>query len=1292
MATLLLAATGSAVGGMFGGTVLGLSGATIGQAVGATLGSLIDQRMVGGGSSTVETGRLDTFRLSGAQAGTPLPYLAGRMRLPGQMIWSTRFRETVTRDTQTQGGGGKGRSRPKVTQTTVTYSYSVSFALALCEGEITRVGRVWADGKILPRSAYSMRVHTGREDQVPDPLIAAVEGYANAPAYRGTAYAVFEELQLERFGNRIPQITMEVFRQPESGDETPIREGIKAVALLPGAGEYALANAAVNLELGPGSYRSTNVNNYDGRADAAVSLENMSRQMPNLASTLLVVSWFGTDLRAEHCDVVPGVEQKASDGARMPWMVSGIGRGAAYDISRTDGRVSYGGTPSDASVLEAIWQIHTHGKGVTFYPFILMDIPSGNGRTDPYGGVEQGAFPWRGRITSDLDGTAAVIGAVNAFFGGAQVSDFSPHTTGVSYSGPADGGYRRMVLHYAWLCAVAGGVQAFCIGSELRGLTTLRASDGSYPAVAALRQLAGEVRSILGPGVKISYAADWSEYFGHHPGDGSGDVFYHLDPLWADSNIDFVGIDNYMPLSDWRDGEGHLDAEAGWRSIHDPDYLSANIEGGEGFDWYYASDVDRAAQNRTPITDGAYGDHHVFRYKDLRNWWGRPHFDRPGGVRNDLQTAWEPRSKPIWFTEIGCPAIDKGTNQPNVFLDAKSTESARPYFSTGARDDLIQHQYVKVMTEYWDAPGRNPVSEIYDGPMLETARSHVWAWDLRPWPDFPNRTSVWSDGPNYNRGHWLNGRIEQAPLPDLVREICARSGVTDIDVSALYGVVPGMELRDGQSARAALQPLMTTFGFDCRERNGTLVFFMRTGRRDADLEGRDTVLRDNSAGPKLVRDGVSESADRVRLRYFNGDDSYQRGSAEAIRGANVPMRATGSDLPLALSQAMAESAAERWLFEGEVSRDGGEIVLPPSLLALEAGDVVGLANENWRIDRIEDGLDRRIEFRRTDPALFVSRPRDERLFDTGAGATVASPLVHVLDLPLLTGEEVPHAPHIAAASDPWPGAINVFMSSTDDGFAFNTQLSETATVGVLDTPLVRSRAGVWSSGCRIRVSHGVLQSRDRAAVLNGANAMAIRFGGVGDWEVFQFANAALVANGLWEIGDLLRGQAGTEPLIPESWPVGSDVVVLDGALEQINLGISARTLTRKLRVGPAALGYDDPTYLSIEQAWDGVGLRPYAPVHLQARVAGGDLDLKWVRRTRVDGDLWTAGEVPLSEEQERYDVRLIKDGAVVWSAETDAPQVTVPQENLPPAPYEIEVGQISARFGIGLKARMTRND
>jgi hypothetical protein len=178
---------------------------------------------------------------------------------------------------------------------------------------------------------------------------------------------------------------------------------------------------------------------------------------------------------------------------------------------------------------------------------------------------------------------------VTAFFGTAAPDQFVTSGDRVSYAGPAEWSYRRFILHQAHLCALAGGVDAFCIGSEMRGLTWIRGANG-FPAVDAFRALAADVRTIL-PGTRLGYAADWSEYFGYQPPDGSGDVFFHLDPLWADPNIDFIGIDNYMPLSDWRDDREHLDAH--WGSIYNLDYLVANVAGGEGYDAACTSSSDR---------------------------------------------------------------------------------------------------------------------------------------------------------------------------------------------------------------------------------------------------------------------------------------------------------------------------------------------------------------------------------------------------------------------------------------------------------------------------------------------------------------------------------------------------------------------------------------------------------------------------------------------------------------------------------------------------------------------------
>ena len=534
-----------------------------------------------------------------------------------------------------------------------------------------------------------------------------------------------------------------------------------------------------------------------------------------MRATSLVVSWFGDDLRCGECQIRPRVEKRDFESANMPWTVSSLTRDAAGEVPKdAEGREVYGGTPSDQAVVEAILALRQAGQDVLYYPFILMEQMPGNGLPDPRSDAgDQPVLPWRGRITTSKapgqdgtpDGTAQAEAEVAAFFGTATAADFTvtpmeavalaePGTgaldllsfggavkaSPVSYNGPDEWSFRRFILHQAALCAAAGGVESFCIGSEMRGLTQIRGTGNSFPAVAQLVALAAEVRAVLGPEVKISYAADWSEYFGYQPGDG--DRFFHLDPLWADENIDFIGIDNYMPLSDWREGDDHLDAQA-WPSIYDLDYLQSNIEGGEGYDWFYPSPEARAAQRREPITDDAYGEPWVWRFKDLRGWWENRHFDRVGGVRATEPTAWVPGSKPIRFTEYGCAAVDKGTNQPNKFVDPKSSESRLPRHSNGARDELIQLQYLRAISAYWGDPARNPRSDEFDGRMIDMDHAHVWAWDARPYPWFPGNTGLWSDGENYARGHWITGRASARRLAEVVGEIAGRAGVADLDTA-----------------------------------------------------------------------------------------------------------------------------------------------------------------------------------------------------------------------------------------------------------------------------------------------------------------------------------------------------------------------------------------------------------------------------------------------------------------------------------------------------------------------------
>jgi len=196
MATLVLTVAGGLIGG------------PAGAALGASLGSVIDHSLLFPPKSR-EGARLADLRVQSSSYGTRIPQLFGTMRVAGSVIWSTDLIEH-----RTHQSGGKGQ--PGVT----SYSYTASFAVALSARPVLSIGRIWADGKLLRGAAgdfktrTGFRLHAGGEAQEADPLIAAAEGSGLAPAHRGLAYVMFEDLELADFGNRIPSLTLEVTADP----------------------------------------------------------------------------------------------------------------------------------------------------------------------------------------------------------------------------------------------------------------------------------------------------------------------------------------------------------------------------------------------------------------------------------------------------------------------------------------------------------------------------------------------------------------------------------------------------------------------------------------------------------------------------------------------------------------------------------------------------------------------------------------------------------------------------------------------------------------------------------------------------------------------------------------------------------------------------------------------------------------------------------------------------------------------------------------------------------------------
>ncbi|MCF8473067.1 MAG: phage tail protein [Emcibacter sp.] len=200
MASVVLTVVGTAFGGPIGGMIGGLVGRSIDQSL-----------FGGGGSRTIEGGRLKDLNVQTSSYGEPISRVYGTMRLPGNVVWSSGLKET--RNEKTQGGGGKGGGQ-KVT--TVTYSYSASFAVVLSGREISNVGRIWADGKLLRDGSGKlavggeMRLYKGTDFQNADPMIEALDGLASVNNFHNLAYVVLEDLELGEYANRIPNLTFEI--------------------------------------------------------------------------------------------------------------------------------------------------------------------------------------------------------------------------------------------------------------------------------------------------------------------------------------------------------------------------------------------------------------------------------------------------------------------------------------------------------------------------------------------------------------------------------------------------------------------------------------------------------------------------------------------------------------------------------------------------------------------------------------------------------------------------------------------------------------------------------------------------------------------------------------------------------------------------------------------------------------------------------------------------------------------------------------------------------------------------
>ena len=532
----------------------------------------------------------------------------------------------------------------------------------------------------------------------------------------------------------------------------------------------------------------------------------------------------------------------------------------------------------------------------------------------------------------------------------------------------------------------------------------------------------------------------------------------------------------------------------------------------------------------------------------------------------------------------------------------------------------------------------------------------AWTWDARPYPYWPDLTTVWADGAAWKTGHWLQGKLGVSSLAAIVSDLCKRAGLSenDIDVSRLSEQVEGFIITSQQTLRSAIEALQHGYFFDSVESDNVLKFVPRGGDSVKTLS-QDELLAPQEEGGEaftVTRQQEIELPRRVNIIYMNRLLNYQSSAQYSERQVTESREVKTLDFPIVFNDQIAKNICDITLFSDWVGRTSYGFDLPIGYATLEPSDIVTVivegAAQRMRIistDVQSHGM-MRVQAVAEDKSTFdfYTPPAQGSTAQQEVGL-ISPTRLELLDLPALPAANADGAVlHMAGAGTGagWTGAA-VYRS--DDGGANYARFADVqapASIGTALSLLASGATSVFDDVNMVDIlmvsNDAQLQSITELAVLNGDNAALL-----GD-EIIQFKNATLLAPGKYRLSGLLRGRLGTEWAIA-AHTIGERFVLLDGTLEKQALDGSVIGLSRKYK--PVTFGSSICSAAAQDFTYTARALKPYSPVHISGvRDGSGNLSISWIRRTRRGGNWQDLSDVPLGEEAESYDVEIIS-GSVI---------------------------------------------
>jgi len=460
-----------------------------------------------------------------------------------------------------------------------------------------------------------------------------------------------------------------------------------------------------------------------------------------------------------------------------------------------------------------------------------------------------------------------------------------------------------------------------------------------------------------------------------------------------------------------------------------------------------------------------------------------------------------PKSKKIWFTEYGFPSINCSSNQPNVFYDPSTTESAVPIHSNILPDLLAQRRAIEATELRWKS------SEMVDNKFL-------WTWDARPYPAWPNYKDLWTDVDCWHRGHWVQGKLGQSSLGEILKDLTYRTILHRIEVSELLNHIQGFVLAEQTSVKRILETLQLYYFFDFVFEDNILKLKSRTNRSIIQISNEDIISFESKILHEL------ELPKTVNLLYLS--PNYQLEGVFSKNHLTSSEQSITLSAPVILSEDEASRIADTYLSNLWLERNSYNFSLPSKYSYISVGDIVYINGKMIRVVSIKLTENRALLFAGVEEDLNIYS--DKQVIHTNSTSTAVEQIsetkLEILDIPYLPFEELKETGRVLIAAcglgKNWSGA-NLYKDNE-----LITTITNKATMGSIVNELSTSTK-FFDNRAKLTVSllEGELFSITIDELCNYGNLALI-----GN-EIIQFQNAKLIDEYTYEISGLLRGRFGT---------------------------------------------------------------------------------------------------------------------------------------------------------------------